>query len=219
MLAVLLGGGCSSSGPAAPDAGAPRLALDSLRAENLRLRETNAVLRDSLRLLDDVESGRYYRSLRTLRDRIGRMRYDLTLLREGGTTVEVLPADALFEPASARLSAAGRTRLDSLAARLGRAYPERSLRVEGHADDAPLSEELQQTYASNWELSALRAAAVVRYLIDTHRLAPGRFELAAFSDTRPVASNETAAGRRQNRRVRVAALPEERAYSRPGEEW
>ena len=221
-LFVLAASGCASPRPAAPGEGAPSAQqLDSLRARNQRLRENNAALRDSLRFRRDVETGRYYRRVRALRDRLGRMSYALTQLREGGRTAEVIEADALFEPASARLTAAGRTRLDTLAARLQRTYPERRFRVEGHADGASLSAELQETYASNWELSALRAAAVTRHLtagsdgFDKKRLA-----LAAFADTRPVASNETAAGRRRNRRVRVAVLPEPRAFSNAEEmDW
>lgn len=219
LLAVLLlAAGCAS--PAATVRGGPsELPLDSLRAENQRLREANAALRDSLRFRDDIETGRYYRQLRALRDRIGRMNYDLSLYREGGRTVQVIGADALFEPASARLTDAGRTRLDTLAARLARNYSEeRRLLVEGHADGAALSAELQETYPSNWELSALRAASVARYLTTEAGVAPERLTLAAFADTQPVASNETAAGRRQNRRVRVAVLPERRAYSDADEE-
>ena len=205
--------GCAASDSATAPPGTPPRSLDSLQAENQRLRETNAALRDSLRFRDDIETGRYYRELRALRDRIGRMSYALTRFREGGRTVEVIEADALFEPASARLTDAGRTRLDTLAARIQRTYPERRLRIEGHADGAALSAELQKTYPSNWELSALRAASVVRYLTENAGLEKERITLAAYADTQPVASNETASGRRQNRRVRVAVLPPPRAYS------
>lgn len=216
LAALLLGmGGCASSsvppGERAGASGPSERLLDSLRAANQRLRETRATLRDSLRFRRDVETGRYYRERRNLRDRIERMSYDLARLREGGHTIEVIEADALFEPASARLTPSGRTRLDTLGARIERTYPERRLLVEGHADGAALSDELQETYPSNWELSALRAASVVRYLTAEAGLAKERFRLSAFADTQPVASNQAAAGRRQNRRVRVAALPEPRA--------
>lgn len=214
--ALLLAAGCASSGPA-PYSGPSARQLDSLRAENQRLYEANAALRDSLRFQSDVETGRYYRELRSLRDRLGRLGYNLTLLREGGRTVAVIGADALFEPASARLTTAGRTRLDTLAARIQRTHPDRRLLVEGHADGAALSPELQKTYPSNWELSALRAASVARHLTQQAGLAKERLALAAFADTRPVASNQTVAGRRQNRRVRVAVLPERRAGARAEE--
>jgi chemotaxis protein MotB len=211
---LLLAAGCAAPRPATDTGGPSAEQLDSLRAQNQRLSEINAALRDSLRFRRDVETGRYYRRVRGLRDRIGRMNYALSQLREGGRTVELIRADALFEPASARLTGEGRTRLDTLAARLRRTYPERRFLIEGHADGAPLSAELQKTYASNWELSALRAAAVTRYLTaGSGGFAKKRLRLAAFADTRPVASNETAAGRRRNRRVRVAVLPKPRAFS------
>ena len=220
--ATLLAGGCAVSTPAGERASGEALCkdrIDSLRAANQRLRETRDVLRDSLRFRQGVEAGRYYRERRNLRDRVERMSYMLTQLREGGRTVEVIEADALFEPASARLTPEGRTRLDTLAARIERTYPERRLLVEGHADGAPLSAELQETYPSNWELSALRAASVVRYLTAGAGLAKERFRLVAFADTQPVASNETAADRRRNRRVRVAVLPEPRASAGADAEW
>lgn len=189
--------------------------IDSLEMETLKLRTRAGVFQDSLQFTSDVETGQYARDMRRLRARLDRMQYDITVLREGGRTVEVLPADALFEPASDTLTEGGRTRLDTLGARLGRLYPERDLRVEGHSDDEPLGASLKEKYASNWGLSAARAAAVVYYLTETRGLAPARFTLAAYGARQPVASNETAAGRRQNRRVRIAVLPEPRDYTRP----
>ncbi len=212
--AVLFLGGCSGKKETIRRQAAQ---IDSLQAEGEDWRERALTYADSLQFADDVETGRYYRELRVLNDRLDRARYDITTLRDGGRTVAVLPADVLFEPASATLTEAGRVRLDTLAAQLQAAYPERPLRVEGHSDDLALSPELQQTWPSNWELSAARAGAVVRYLIDAHGLEASRFALGAYAATRPVAGNASAEGRRRNRRVRIAVLPPPRAYERPFE--
>ncbi len=193
------------------------LLLDSLRVENERWRARTQTFRDSIQFYDDVDSGRYYRQLRVLNDQLNRARYDILTLRDGGRTAAVITADALFEPASATLTEPGRTRLDTLAAHLRTAYPERRLRVEGHSDNLALSPDLQEQYPSNWELSAARASAVVRYLIAAHDFMPARLAVAAFAATRPVASNETVAGRRRNRRVRIAVMPPPRSYERPFE--
>ena len=189
--------------------------IDSLQAENRLLRLRRGALQDSLQFYDDIQSGQYDRDMRVLRDRLSQMQFDLAALRDGGRSVAVLPADVLFQPASDSLTEQGAVQLDSLAAQIEAAYPERPLRVEGHSDSAPLSAALQQQYGSNWGLSAARAAAVLRYLVEAGGLAAGRFTLVAFGDTQPVTDNDTPAGRRQNRRVRVAVLPQPRDYARP----
>jgi chemotaxis protein MotB len=70
--------------------------------------------------------------------------------------------------------------------------------VEGHTDNLPIS---SVKYPSNWELSAARASAVVRYLTVEGRLDPARISAAGYGEHRPVESNLTEAGRAANRRV------------------
>jgi chemotaxis protein MotB len=191
--------------------------IDSLRTENAVLHDRTATLADSLQFYDDVESGAYYRQMRTLRDRLTRLTYETSLLRDRGITVATLQADALFEPASATLRQHGIDQLVEIAEDLQSTYPQRQIRVEGHADNVPLGPSLQEVYPSNWELSAARAAAVARHLIDTHEVNPDRFGILGFGSTRPVADNDTAAGRWLNRRVRIAVLPEPSNIDRPTE--
>lgn len=78
------------------------------------------------------------------------------------------------------------------------------IRIEGHSDPIPLGPSLRDRYPSNWELSAARASAVARALIDEYELSPGRVEVVAYGDAQPIATNDTAEGRKQNRRVRIA---------------
>jgi chemotaxis protein MotB len=58
---------------------------------------------------------------------------------------------------------------------------------------------------------------VARHLIDTHEIDPDRFGVLGLGSTRPVADNDTAAGRWLNRRVRIAVLPEPSNADRPTE--
>lgn len=71
------------------------------------------------------------------------------------------------------------------------------IHVEGFTDNIPIRSQL---YPTNWELSAARAASVVRMLngggIDASRLAA-----VGYGEHRPIADNTTAEGRRANRRV------------------
>jgi len=217
LAALLIAGlGCTSvQAPAvSSDDEAP---LDSLRAENTRLREQTRQLRDSLQFRDDVESGQYHRDLRTLQDRLTQLTYELRMLRTGGITVAVISADSLFASAADSLSPAGAERLRALARQLQSTYPNRAVRVEGHADDTPLSGTLKERYSSNWTLSSARAATVVRRLIALTDLDRSQFAAVGYGASRPRASNETAGGRRRNRRVRVAVLPQPTSYSPPAE--
>ena len=191
--------------------------IDSLQTENAILQDRTTALADSLQFYDDIESGAYYRQMRTLRDQLTRLIYEASLLRDRGITVATMQADALFEPASATLRQHGIDQLVEIANDLRSTYPDRQIRVEGHADNIPLGPSLQEQYPSNWELSAARAAAVARHLIDTHELDPDRFGILGFGSTRPVADNDTAAGRWLNRRVRIAVLPEPSNTDRPTE--
>ena len=71
--------------------------------------------------------------------------------------------------------------------------------VAGHADNQPIR---SSVYASNWELSAARAAGVARSLVkDGHP--PTMVRVESYGEFKPVADNSTPEGRAQNRRVEL----------------
>ena len=72
--------------------------------------------------------------------------------------------------------------------------------VSGHTDNIPIS---TYRFRSNWELSSSRAVSVIHEFLQDKVLKDKRYEIAAFADTRPVDSNETAMGRAKNRRVEI----------------
>ncbi|MFO7705955.1 MAG: flagellar motor protein MotD [Halopseudomonas sp.] len=71
------------------------------------------------------------------------------------------------------------------------------IHVEGFTDNVPIGSRL---YPTNWELSAARAASVVR-MLGIGGVDPQRMAAVGYGEFRPVADNTTAAGRRANRRV------------------
>ncbi len=75
--------------------------------------------------------------------------------------------------------------------------------VTGHTDNLPIH---NRDFASNWELSAARAAAVARALM-AKGSAPGRFTIRGMADQQPIAPNTTPQGRQQNRRVEIELRP------------
>lgn len=81
------------------------------------------------------------------------------------------------------------------------------VRVEGHTDNVPIHNEL---FDSNWELSAARATHIGRIVIETHAIAPERISVAGYAEYHPVASNDTEAGRAENRRVDLVIAPKTR---------
>jgi chemotaxis protein MotB len=123
-------------------------------------------------------------------------------LTEG--TVFSLPQDVLFPAGSAELTAAGKQAVRDIAARI----KDRDDRVEvqGHTDDRAIKGALAGRYPTNWELAGARAASVVRVLeeagVDARRLSA-----VSYGPNRPLASNETAEGRAQNRRIEVRLVP------------
>jgi chemotaxis protein MotB len=75
--------------------------------------------------------------------------------------------------------------------------PHYDIDIQGHTDNRPIS---TPKFTSNWELSAIRATTVLRYLIE-NGISEERLTATGFADLRPVASNYTLEGRRKNRRV------------------
>ena len=72
-----------------------------------------------------------------------------------------------------------------------------AIRVEGFTDNLPIR---TNAFPSNWELSAARAAAVVRMLA-MEGVDPARMAAVGYGQHQPVARNDTEEGRRRNRRV------------------
>jgi len=101
----------------------------------------------------------------------------------------------LFSTGNADMSGKGKQLIDRLAQRLKQGNY--AISVEGHTDNRPIH---TSRYPSNWELSAARAAAVLRELV-SQGVTPDRLSAVGYADTRPVASNDTPAGQAANRRV------------------
>ena len=73
--------------------------------------------------------------------------------------------------------------------------------VTGHTDSVPLSP--SSPFRDNWGLAAARASSVVRELSGSGLIAPDRLTATSRGETMPVADNETADGRRRNRRIEI----------------
>jgi OOP family OmpA-OmpF porin len=82
-------------------------------------------------------------------------------------------------------------------AKFMREYPGTSVVIEGHTDNTGNSD-------YNQKLSQRRAEAVADSLVRDHGISANRVKAVGYGDTQPIADNNTAAGRAQNRRVEAA---------------
>ena len=131
----------------------------------------------------------------------GKVRVTQTSL---GVSVEI-NASVLFDPGEATLARESDRALRALGALLKK--DTHAVQVEGHTDDTRIATSL---FASNWELSSVRASSVVRLFIETG-VEPARLSAVGRAANMPVASNATPEGKARNRRVAVlilAALPD-----------
>jgi len=129
---------------------------------------------------------------------------------EGKVSVEYVPEGVkikildyiLFDSCSAVIKPEYKNLLEQLA----KAFKEFSypISVEGHTDNIPPSEGC--IYPSNWELSAARAAAVARFLIESGKIDPKLFVVSGYADTRPLVPNTTPQGRAMNRRIEITII-------------
>lgn len=125
----------------------------------------------------------------------GEAELEEALLNDGRAQIP----DIYFSSGSDRIREESEVRLQEIANVLKR-HPEWKLNVEGHTDS--FAEEDFNLGLSQRRAAAVKSALVTHYGIDAGRLTP-----QGFGETRPRASNETAVGRADNRRVELVRLP------------
>ena len=75
------------------------------------------------------------------------------------------------------------------------------INVSGHTDNMPLV--FGSQYRDNWDLAAARASSVVQELQSSGKIDGNRLQAMSFGEERPLDSNDTAQGRRKNRRIEI----------------
>jgi chemotaxis protein MotB len=124
---------------------------------------------------------------------------------EGDNTITyTILSEVLFDSGQAELTAAGKSALHEAARAIRRDYPDAHIEVRGHTDNVPIR---YSSHKSNWHLSCARAVAVVQHLIEAESFDPSRLAATGCGEARPIASNNTADGRRRNRRAELVVRP------------
>jgi len=161
-----------------------------------------------------VDSGHAARELAALASEIERamaslIAAELIVVRRNEQWLEVeIKTDILFPSGIAAIAPSAQAVLDELAGIFARFH--NAIRVEGYTDDRPIN---TAVFPSNWELSAARAASVVRRFAE-HGVAPPRLGIVGWGEQRPADDNLTAQGRNRNRRVLIVVLSTDSAPGR-----
>ena len=117
----------------------------------------------------------------------------------------VFQSEVLFAPGQADIGATGQSQLAQLAVALADIAAKIPadinwvLQVDGHTDDLPVR---AGRYTDNWDLSTERALSVVRFLV-MQGVPAERLAATGYGEFQPLASGDTAADRRLNRRIEL----------------
>ncbi|NNJ68577.1 MAG: OmpA family protein [Boseongicola sp.] len=122
----------------------------------------------------------------------------IDVINTGSELIVRMPEAILFATDSAQLNGALRSDLFVLAESLNK-YPQSIVTVTGHTDNTG-------TAAYNQNLSERRAVSVATVL-RSGGVAPSRIRTQGAGESQPIATNQTAAGRAQNRRVDITITP------------
>ena len=146
-----------------------------------------------------------------------------TAIAQNGVTLQPAPdrltlrvrSDTLFRPGTGALRPESRDILEQIVAVL-HTVPDYLFRVDGHTDDVPMTGAARERFPSNWELSAVRAVALVRFFQERN-LPAERLVASGHAFHRPVAPNTTPEGRAQNRRIEISLIPPPVLEDRPAQ--
>jgi chemotaxis protein MotB len=148
---------------------------------------------------DDLENIRNELE-KTLSNQVAQHAVSIQMGRDG--LIISLREAGFFNSGSAKPRPETLNTLRQVAASVGRTSYD--VRVEGHTDNLPIH---NLEFDSNWELSSARATAIARIILSLDVIPPERLSVAGFAEFHPVASNATAEGRAENRRVDLIILP------------
>ena len=127
----------------------------------------------------------------------------LTVVQKNGKVYISLEEDLLFASGKYQVGTAGVSALNKLSAALAD-QKDLEILVEGHTDSIPIS---KGTVKDNWDLSVLRATAVVKVLMSNPNLNPIQLTAAGRGEHMPFKSNAAPKGRAANRRIEIILAP------------
>jgi len=170
--------------------------LESLKEKDLTIKH----LRDAVTRRDSINLA----LVQSLKGVLGNLDdQDITVQVDKGVVYVSISDKMLFSSGSYNVTPRAREVLGKVA-KVVNNKPDFEFMVEGHTDNVPIK---NACIKDNWDLSVLRATAVVRILQDDFGVTASRMTAAGRSEYVPVPSNASAEGRALTRRTRIIVLP------------
>jgi chemotaxis protein MotB len=129
----------------------------------------------------------------------------LDVYMKGDNIYVSLSNKLVFPLGSTTIDDKGKKALDKLASVLNE-NPDIHIQVEGHTDTTPITK--LENVKDNWDLSALRATEVVRYLTQEGKVNPKRIVAAGRGEYYPVDPRNTPEAKAKNRRIEIVLTPD-----------
>jgi chemotaxis protein MotB len=186
--------------------------LTKVETNNKALENENARLRQDIAALQKAQEEKVQKVSKTYEDLLVKMKSEvakgqMTISElKGKLTVNMVDA-VLFDSGKAEVKGGGQAILKKIVSVL-KDVKDKSIRIEGHTDNVPITGMLAKKYPTNRELSAARAINVTRYLQE-QGIDPANLSAIAFGEYKPVASNDTPEGKAKNRRIEIILVPKE----------
>ena len=170
--------------------------LESLKEKDLTIKN----LRDAVTRRDSINLA----LVQSLKGVLGNLDdEDITVQVDKGVVYVSISDKMLFSSGSYNVTPRAREVLGKVA-KVVNNKPDFEFMVEGHTDNVPIK---NTCIKDNWDLSVLRATAVVRILQNDFGVTASRMTAAGRGEYVPVTSNASADGRALNRRTRIVVLP------------
>lgn len=169
-----------------------------IEALNARLAQLEQAKEDEISELDKAKK----LLEKQLQKEIGEKEVRLEMAERGLAIIFL--AEVLFDSGKTEIKNDAMPVLDKVAKVLKENLGGREIGIEGHTDNEPIK---YSGWKSNWELSTARATSVLHYIVDERGIEPENVSAIGRGEYKPVDSNDTPEGRRQNRRVEIVVLP------------
>ncbi len=186
--------------------------VQSLQSQKTSLEQQQADLREQIDALEQQKTQLLTASKQTLSQYDALVRNLTEEVKKGELQVrqykDMLTVDVaeqlFFDSGRANLKDTGKAVLKKVGEAL-KGYEDKVIRIVGHTDNVPITKSLLKVFPSNWELSVARATTVVRYLQEVG-ISPERMVASGRAEYQPIAPNDTAEGRKKNRRIEITLI-------------
>ncbi len=168
-----------------------------LNSSSLRLQELE-------RILSQKDSATNALREKVTNALLGFQNEGLKVTMKNGKVYVSLDERLLFPSGSTQVNARGVSAIKKLAEVLEQNV-DINVMIEGHTDNVPIRN--GSTYKDNWDLSVMRATAIVRILLDGSTIDPERLIPSGRGEFMPLVENTSSETRQQNRRTEIILTP------------